>query len=229
MTRRTSISTYISRTTISLALLLLPTASAAQGFLKLERDTVPLFKGFAVSFDLVGLLQMQLSDYGQYEGALRLNLHDQYFPTFELGIGRANHPQDASTGIAYKTSAPYFRLGADFNIMKRKHTGNRIFVGFRYGYTHYKADISRPPFPDPVWKWNTTYGVSGMPCHQHWVEVLFGLDAKVAGPLHLGWSGRYRSRIAHDDGIVGNTWYVPGYGKQGGSNLGATFNVTIDI
>ena len=229
MIRRKSISTYVSRVTISLLLLSASAAASAQGFLKLERDTVPFFKGFAVSFELVGLAQMQLSEYGQYEGALRLNLHNQYFPTLEVGLGRANHAIEESTDIGYKTSAPYFRLGADFNIMKRKHTGNRIFVGFRYGYTHYKADISRASFEDPVWKWDTTYGVSGMSCYQHWVEVLFGLDAKVAGPLHLGWSARYRSRIAHDDGVMGNTWYVPGYGRQGGSVLGATFHVTVDI
>ena len=36
-------------------------------------------------------------------------------------------------------------------------------------------------------------------------------------------------RIAYKKNEIGNTWYVPGFGKQGGSRLGGTFNVTIEI
>lgn len=203
--------------------------SPAQSFLKLERDSVPFFRGFAVSADLVGLAQMQFGDYGQYEGALRLNLHDQYFPIVEVGVGRANHQDDEVTGITYKTSAPYFRVGLDVNIMKNKHAPNRIYAGVRYGYTSYKVNIDRQPFPDPVWKWETSYGVVDEPCSQHWAEILFGIDAKIAGPLHLGWSARYRNRLSHNDGQMEKTWYVPGYGIQDTSTLGVTFNVSIDI
>jgi hypothetical protein len=56
-----------------------------------------------------------------------------------------------------------------------------------------------------------------------------GLDAKVFGPLHLGWSVRYRQRLSHDDGIIGRTWYVPGFGTSDNSNIGGTFNFIIDI
>lgn len=213
----------------SLLLLLVSICASAQGFLKFERDTVPLFRGFAVSFDIVGAVQMRLSDYGQYEGAFRLNLHDQYFPIVEVGYGRASHENDEVTGITYKTSAPYFRIGADVNIAKRKHAVNRIYAGLRYGFTSYKVDLSRQTFPDPVWLWDTQFGVRGEPCNQHWAEVLVGIDAKVFGPLHLGWSVRYKRRLAHNDGIIGKTWYVPGYGIQESTRIGATFNVSIDI
>ena len=110
MTRLSTIFTSTSRSkrwlVVILALHLSLLSSSAQGFLKLERDTVPFFRGFAVSADLVGLAQMQLGDYGQYEAALRVNLHDQYFPILEVGVGRANHEDDEVTGITYKTSAP---------------------------------------------------------------------------------------------------------------------------
>ena len=201
----------------------------AQGFLKFERDSIPFFRGFAVSVDMVGLLQLQLSDHGQYEAALRVNLHDQYFPILELGYGKANHHDDEVTGISYKTDAPYFRIGADVNLMKRKHTGNRIYGGLRYAFTSYKVDVSRQPFPDPVWKWDTSFGVHGESCNQHWVEVVFGIDSKIYGPFHLGWSVRYKTRVSHSEGVMGNTWYVPGYGTQEKSVLGTTFNVIIDI
>lgn len=204
-------------------------SASAQGFLKFQRDSIPFFRGFAVSADLVGLAQMQLGDYGQYEAALRLNLHDQYFPIVELGLGRANHQDDEVTHISYKTSAPYFRVGADVNIAKNKHAKNRIYAGLRYGYTSYKVDIDREPFEDPYWKTMTTYNINDRQCSQHWAEILFGIEAELVGPLHLGWSVRYRNRLSNDDGGIGKTWYVPGYGTQDTSNLGFTFNVIVDI
>ncbi len=203
--------------------------SHAQGFLKFEVDSVPFFRGVAVGFDLAGVAQMQIGDYGQYEGMLRVNLHDQYFPTLELGYGRASHEDDIVSGISYHTKAPYFRLGADVNMLKQKHTGNRLFLGLRYAFTSYKIDVAREPFPDPTWKWRTSYGVLDDQCYQHWLEALIGIDAKVAGPLHLGWSVRFRRRLFHDDGIIGQTWYVPGYGTQGSTKIGYTFNAIIDI
>ena len=85
MTLREYISTSVSRVTISLVLLLVCSTAGAQKLFMLEKDSVPLMRGFQVSFDLVGAGQMMWGDYGQYEAALRLNLHDQWFPIVELG------------------------------------------------------------------------------------------------------------------------------------------------
>lgn len=229
MTLRQSISTYISRAVISFGLLLVWLPADAQKLFRLEKDTIPLMRGFQVSVDLVGAAQLMFSDYGQYEAALRLNLHDQWFPIFELGYGVANHEEDIVTGLTYKTQAPYFRAGVDFNLLKKKHQDNRLFAGFRYAYTSYKVDIWRAEFSDPVWMWPTNYEARDMQCNQHWLEAVIGIDAQVFGPLHLGWSVRYRQRLSHKEGKLGNTWYVPGYGTQDSSNIGATFNVIIDI
>ena len=229
MIHQQNILRFISRGVISLLMLFTQQTASAQGFLKMERDTVPFFQGFAVSADLVGVAQMMLSDYGQYEGAFRLNLHNQYFPVVEVGYGKANHEEDDVTGISYRTEAPYFRFGVDVNIMKKKHTGNRIFAGVRYAYTNYKVNISQRAFVDPAWQWETSFDVKDMRLYQHWAEALFGIDAKIAGPLHLGWSVRYRMRLAHNDNQIGQAWYVPGFGLQDSGNLGGTFNVIIDI
>jgi len=229
MTRQANISTSASRLIVSLLLLLAPVVVQAQRFLKIERDSVPFFQGFAVSVDLVGAAMMYFGEYGQYEGALRVNLHNQYYPVLEVGYGKADHDDDVVTGLAYKTAAPYFRIGGDVNILKNKHSGNRLYFGLRYAFTSYKVDVSRTMFEDPVWKWDTSFSVKDDPCSQHWAEIVFGLDAKIVGPLHLGWSVRYKMRLSHNDGTLGQTWYVPGYGKQDSNSLGATFNVIVDI
>ena len=134
-----NICTFISRATISLLMLLLwPAAGTAQKLFLLEKDSIPLMCGFQVSFDLVGAVQLMVSDYGQYEGALRLNLHDQWFPVVEVGYGKAEHVDDPVTGLSYKTQAPYFKAGIDFNLLKKKHQKNRLFAGLRYAFTSYK-------------------------------------------------------------------------------------------
>ena len=236
MTHQKSISAYISTLTISLVLLLCATNVTAQnkkggsrvnGFTQ-KADTTALFKGFAVSVDVVGLGQKLLGDYGQYEAALRLNLKDKYFPIVELGYGECNHTDDA-TDINYKTKAPYGKIGIDFNVLKNKHDIYRLYAGLRYAITSFKYDLFKPGVTDPVWGGQVDYSLSGVKCSYQWFEAVFGVDAKIAGPVHLGWSVRYRSRTSSDTGENGDCWYVPGFGKSGSSNLGGTFNVSIDI
>jgi len=230
MTPKRYISISTRRFVSSLLLLLMvSTASAQTKFFSIQKDSIPLMRGFAVSFDLVGFAMMQLSDHGQYEGALRLNLHDEWFPIVEAGIGRANHKEDEVTHISYKTSAPYFRIGIDRNLLKNKHGDNRLYAGIRYAFTKYKIDISREDFHDPVWDWPVSYGVKDLSCSFRWMEVVIGIDAKIFGPLHLGWSVRYKRRLASECGNIGKTWYVPGFGLHDDSQVDGTFNVIIDI
>lgn len=233
--QRIRISSYISESTTSLLLLLfllLGTSSAeAQSKKKwftAENDSTPFFNGVAVSVDLVGAGQLLLSDYGQYEAALRINLKDRYFPIFELGYGISD-ATDETTNINYKTKAPYGRFGCDFNLLKNKHDIYRLYAGARYAFTSYKFDLAVPVVTDPVYGGTSDMSTTDIKCNYHWMELVMGVDAKIAGPLHLGWSVRYKRRLFHDDGSIGNTWYVPGYGIQGGSRIGATFNVIFEL
>lgn len=193
-----------------------------------EKDSVSLFRGFSVSADLVGPVMMAVGDYGQYEAALHLNLKDKYFPVFELGYGKADHTEQ-TTQLSYKTSAPYFRVGADFNVLKNKHDIYRLLVGVRYAFTSFKYDLDSPGVQDPVWGDVAPYAAEGVKCNYHWLEAGLGVDVKLVGPVHLGWSLRYKQRLSANEGSLGKSWYVPGYGKTGTSAFGALFNVAIDI
>lgn len=230
MTSQENISTYISRLSVSLLLLLVAVPSMAQlKMFRMENDSIPLFRGFSVSFDVVGAAMLAFSDHGEIGGALRINLHDQWFPVFEMGIGRANHEKDEVTGITYKTSAPYFRIGMDWNFLRNKHQSNRLYAGLRYAFTSYKVDVIRDQLPDPVWQSKAGFGVEGLACSMHWAEIVVGIDARIYGPFHLGWDVRYRRRLVHKEGDLGNTWYVPGFGINDQDKLAANFNVIIDI
>lgn len=231
MTPHRHISASISRAAISTLLALGALSASAQGLKQqTERpDTTRFFRGLQVMADVVGPIQLAVSDYGQYEVALRINFKDKYFPVFELGYGTANHEDDPVTHVAYKTSAPYGKVGMDFNIMKNKHDIYRVYIGARYAFTTFKYDVASPVLTDPVWKDPAAIQLNNVSASYHWAELLFAVDAKIWGPLHLGWSVRYRRRLAHNDGESGNVWYVPGFGKTGNSRLGGTFNIIINL
>ncbi len=228
MTRRAEIFTYISSLVISLLTPITTHAQKADIPLEETADSVAFLNGFSVSFDLAGLIQKAVSDYGQYEAALRLNLLDRYFPIVEIGMGVARI-NEVVTRISYKSSAPYFRIGMDYNLMKNKHDNYRIYGGARYAFSYFSYDVSHPGLEDPIWKGTFEYGADGVKCNCHWAEISAGVDAKIWGPVHLGWSVRYRKRLFHDNGSLGNVWYVPGYGKSGSTRIGGVFNITIDI
>ncbi len=192
------------------------------------KDSVALFRGFAVSVDVVGPVMKAVGDYGQYEAALHFNLRDKYFPVVEIGYGIADHTEE-TTKLSYKTKAPFFRIGADFNVLKNKHDIYRLYAGARYGFTSYKYDLSSPGVEDPTWGGTTEYEATDMKCNYHWLEAGIGVDVKIVGPFHLGWYVRYKQRLAANEGELGKSWYVPGYGKTGTTGFGALFNVSFDI
>ena len=113
--------------------------------------------------------------------------------------------------------------------MKNKHDQYRVYGGLRYAYTNYKFDFHSPKVTDPAWREDMEFGVNDVSCNYHWMEIVFGIDAKIYGPVRLGWSARYKRRLFHDDGGYGRPWYVPGYGKQGNMRLGGTFNIIIEF
>ena len=191
-------------------------------------DSTAFFNGVAVSVDLVSPAMLWLGDYGGYEGSVRVNLKDRWFPVFEAGYGKTDH-EDAATQTIYRTKAPYFRLGGDYNIMKDKHDDYRLYAGLRYAMTNFKYDIENSHMSDPVWGNDVPFEVHDAKAHYHWLEVCFGVDAKIMGPLHLGWSVRYKNRLFYDEGLMDHCWYVPGFGKSAKTAIGGTFNVTIDI
>jgi len=91
-----------------------------------------------------------VSPFGQYEAACRLNLRGTFFPIVEAGWGLSDHT-DETTDIHYKTGAPYFRVGCDYNFANNKRSGNRIYGGLRYGFSSFSYDVDGPDIVDAVW------------------------------------------------------------------------------
>lgn len=224
---RKKISKYILGVIISL-LILPPEAYGQRKKLLHLPDTTAFFQGVEVSADIVGLAMKTLGDYGQYEAGLRVNLKDKYFPAVELGYGMCDHSDDV-TYIHYKANAPYVKAGIDFNLLKNKHDINRIYAGVRYAFTSFSVDYDSRPIADYYWGEIVPWGEKDMKCNYHWAELLFGIQAKIWGPFHLGWTLRYLRRLSFKEGEYSKSWYVPGFGKRDKSCFAATFNVIVVI
>lgn len=212
---------------ISLLMMSQPLLAQGRRNIQEERDSTRLFRGIAVSYDVAGTVMRMVSDYGQYEAALKVNLRDRYFPIAEVGWGDANHPTDLVTMVAGKVHAPFVRLGCDLNMAKNKHDDYRIYVGARWGFTSFKTQVSGV-VKDPYWNNDTNFDFELNRCNFHWAELCFSVDGKLWGPVRLGWSVRYRKDLYKSDTGASKLWYVPGYGKYG-NKIGATFNVIIEI
>lgn len=191
-------------------------------------ENFKLFEGMAVSVDVVGAVMYKLANYGQLEGQLRINLKEKYFPVAELGLGHSDH-KDEETNLRFKTDSPYMRLGCDINFNKDKRSKNRIYGGMRFGFTSCKFDLQGDDQTDPVWGTVVPLDYKDKSTTVSWLELVFGLEAKIYKTFHIGWSARYKMRLSQKAPDIGAAWYVPGFGKNDTHNFGATFNLIFDI
>lgn len=202
-------------------------AGAQQARETVSADSTRFFEGVSVGVDLLGAGQRVLSDYGQYEASLRVNLRGRYFPVVELGIGEADA---VTTSVRYKTRAPYGRVGCDFNLLRNKHDLYRLYAGARLAYTSFHYDVTTStPVPDPVWGGTASYSATDVEAKACWAEVCGGIDVTIWRFVHLGWMVRYRARLSQSHGTVGEPYYIPGFGRNGSSRIGATFNLSFEL
>lgn len=194
-----------------------------------QEKPVPVFCGIAVTADLAGLfMKLFHADFAQMEASLRLNFKEKYFPAFELGYGECNYLSE-ETDKRYSTKAPYMRIGMDYNFTKKRN-GNRLYAGVRYGLSRFNYNMYDEGFNDPIWHEETPFRLKNQPATAHWGEILFGLETKLWSFLRVGWTLRYKLLLKHTQEKHGNTWYIPGFGKNSSSTcFGGTFNIIFDI
>lgn len=207
-----------------------------------EEVNVPLYNGVSLGIDLWGPGSKLLgSDFFSTEVVADVNLKNRFFPTVELGYGSTD--TWGEKGIHYKTSAPYFRFGMDYNALYKKQHGNMILVGLRYGATSFKYDvealaltdpiyggaINNPNLVDGVWGGSPPSSFKGMKGSMQWLEFCAGIRAHVWKNLYMGWAIRFKFRMSSSGGENGDPWYVPGYGKFGSNTMGVTYTITYKL
>lgn len=202
----------------------------------------PLYNGVSMGVDLWGPGSRLLgSDFLSAEVVVDVNLKNRFFPVAEIGYGSTDTWSDK--GIHYKTGAPYFRIGMDYNALYKKQHGNMILVGLRYGVTSFKYDvealaihdpiygggINNPNLEDDIWGGSLPFNYKGMKGSMQWLEFCAGVRAHIWKELYMGWSIRFKFRMSSSTDVHGDPWYVPGYGKYGGNTMGVTYTITYKL
>ncbi|MBP8623045.1 DUF6048 family protein [Bacteroides sp.] len=203
-------------------------------------DTIPLFYEAYVGVDVFGVGgKLFGSDFLSTEVSVTANLKNKFLPTLELGYGSTDAWNE--TGIHYKSSAPYFRIGADYNTMsKKKDKNSYLFVGARYGISSFKYSINNLAMNDPIWGDAITnpsledgiWGGANVPFHQdnlkstmHWFELVAGVKVNIYRNFNMGWTIRMKYKISASVNEYADPWYVPGFGKYKSSNIGITYSL----
>lgn len=205
---------------------------------KEEASAFPLYNGVSVGVDLWGIGSSVLgSDFLSSEISVDVNLKNRFFPVAEIGYGSTDTWSDK--GTHYKSSAPYFRIGVDYNALFKKTFKNYLFVGFRYAASSFNYDIEAPSIGDPIfggsignshqideiWGGSLPFNHKGMKGSMQWLEICFGLRAHIWKELYMGWSLRMKYRTSSSPDTYGDPWYVPGFGKYNSNTMGITYTI----
>lgn len=209
---------------------------------EVDEEAFPLYNGVTVSVDLWGIGSKAFgSDFLSSEVAVDVNLKNRFFPIVELGYGGTDAWND--NGTHYKSNAPYFRIGMNYNALFKKKFKNYLFVGLRYAMSSFKYDIATLSVDDPIygggignpnqvddiWGGSLPFNHKGMKGSMQWFEFCVGIRAHIWKELYMGWGLRFKFRTSSSTGEYGDPWYVPGFGKYGSNTMGVTYTITYKL
>lgn len=230
--KKRSISTYIIALLALSSLLALPTRLSAQQIKiqtkeKAETEKPAFFQGVMVGVDVFGFLNQALgSDARTTEVSIEANLLNRFLPIVEIGYG-GMEMTDAETDIHFKTSAPFFRVGMNYNVFYQKpELPGCLTVGLRYGFSSFTYDMQSPDLVDP--NWNHTHvpvNYTDVKSNVGWLEAVVGMRANVFKDFYLGLNVRYRSRLSMTKNENSEPYHIPGYGRGKPSNFGITYSL----
>lgn len=224
------ISTYII-TLLVLSNLLMPISAHAQEIKILSEDKeeeLPFYQGLMVGVDVSGLASKAFgSDAFSSEISIHANLKNRFFPVVEIGYGKTDTTGE-ETNIHYQTSAPFFRVGMDYNVFyKKPHLPGYFTVGLRYGFSSFTYDMQSPDLVDPNWG-HTSISVTynDVKSNAGWLELVLGMKTQVYKDFYMGFTVRYRARQSMKKHENTEPYYIPGYGRGKTSNFGITYSLS---
>lgn len=225
-------------------LLLIGSSAVAQQNNKDKKPGIeyPLLNGLFINADLYGLGAYALgSDFLSSEVSAELDIKNRFFPIVEVGFGSTD--TYGERGIHYKSSAPYFKLGMNYNFFFKKQDKFYLYGGFRYAMSSFTYDvrnipaedpiwgdeIGNPNLNDPIWGGSLPYDYPGQKATIHWIEFLAGVRVHLYKNFYMGWTLRYKSRLSQSISEYGNPWFVPGFGEYDKSKFGITYTISYKI
>ena len=205
-------------------------------------EKFPLYNGISVGVDLFGIGNKVFGgDFLSSEVVVDVNLKNRFFPVIELGYGKTDTWSDK--GIHYKSGAPYFRIGMDYNFLFKKKFKNYLFGGIRYAMSSFTYDVQALSIKDPIWGgtinnpnqedgiWGGSlpFNHPGMKGSMQWIEICAGLRAHIWKEIYMGWGLRFKYRLSSSADKYGDPWYVPGFGQYSSNTIGVIYTITYKL
>ncbi len=220
--------TFVFFINITVLLLVLSFPSFAQApkkeFKVIPKEVVPLYNGTFVGVDVYGIGSKMLGgNFMSSEVSVDMNLKNRFFPVLEAGFGATN--TDNEEGFIYKSSAPYFRIGMNYNTMFKKKSLSHLYVGVRYAFSAMSYDVKGPALKDDIWPGEVPFEYSGEKTTAQWIELVIGVRAQIYKNFLMGWALRYKSRLSVKENVNTTPWYIPGFGENKSTTFGVTYSL----
>lgn len=192
-------------------------------------EHVPFYNGFFVQADLASAIMSARSnrDTYSYEAAIQADIKHKYYPVFEAGFAGAD--KTSLKNYEFTTSAPFARLGVDFNLMKKKKdskpTNNLFLAGLRLGMSNFNYKISNLSIEDSYWGGSESVFTSSYNSTKLWWEIVIGVKVEIYKNVFMGWTGRKRILISKDAEGEIFPYYIPGFGVNTTGNWGLNYTI----
>ncbi len=200
-------------------------------FQKKSKVIAPKYNNLSIGVNLWDpLMRMFGQTHGLIDFSAELDMYNRFFPTVELGFGKANNTPDNHT-FTYKTPLTFYaRIGMNYNFLFAKNPDYKFFIGLRYGFSPFKWSIENITVNSPYWQENSKFGISEQSATAEWLEFHLGLRVRLTGNLSAGWAFKYHAILHESKSKHGEPWYIPGYGARNQSISGAfTFYYTLPL
>ena len=192
----------------------------------------PAYRGTTVSVDVLSPFMGLAVNKSVFnlQAIADVNIYNRFFPTFEFGYGSID--QTIENGATYAASAPYWRIGMDFNITGipdkadkpalLRHYG---YLGLRYGMSVVDYHMTNVPYYDYFWQEQATTNFSGIATYAGWAELIAGVKLDMVSGFTMGWSVSYKGLLHTSAPSKNYVWYVPGYGKSATTNFTCRYSI----
>lgn len=193
--------------------------------LKIPKMQYPLLHALRVGVDIWDpLMRITGQKFGLAGISAALSLHNRYFPTLEFGMGVASDTPKEMNFTFRSPVAPYFRIGADYNIFYNNSPDYQLLVGLRYGFSAFRWSVDDVRVDNSYWEPAAGFSSGRQSTTAGWLEVCLGVKVKIVGPLSLGWTFKFHQMLHLSDNVLGKPMIIPGFGKRTGAVTGA-FNI----
>lgn len=193
------------------------------------RMKFPLLNGITIGVDIWDPVNRLFGQsYGLVSFSGDVNLHNRYFPAFEIGLGQADYAPDDKDFHYVSPMSVYFKIGANYNFLYNSNPDYKFFAIVRYGFAPFKWGLSSATPAEGYWGETPPFSIANQAATAGWLEFGIGLRLRLWNNISAGWTIKYHALVHQSKSAYGEPWYIPGYGTRS-SAIAGSFSISYTI